>query len=179
MLVLREKTNHILLCHERSQFKHSPESHILYEALNPPTSCSFQLTQHWCITTRRTNVYRDWFHDFGTQLHSGHCQINRLHSVCQGIGFEHVEIELVKVLQLKYSTVSYTNKLYEGKKKTLLTQILHPKMLKLPKIIFFFRYKPRFTREIIAKLLSDDNLNAGDLHSVLYKQVKKNVQCWG
>ena len=138
MLVLREKTNHILLCHERSQFKHSPESHILYEALNPPTSCSFQLIQHWCIPTHRTNVYRDWIHDFGTQLHSGHCQINRLHSVCQGIGFEHVEIELVKVLQLKYPTVSYTNKLYEGKKKTLLTQILHLKMLKLPKIKFLF-----------------------------------------
>ena len=138
MLVLTEKTNQILLCHERSQFKHSPESHILYEALNPATSCSFQLTQHWCIPTHRTNVYRDWFHDFGTQLHSGHCQMNRIHSVCQGIGFEHVEIELVKVLQLKYPTVSYTNKLYEGKKKTQLTQILHPKMLKLPKIIFFF-----------------------------------------
>ena len=40
-------------------------------------------------------------------------------------------------------------------------------------------YKPRFTREIIVKLLSDDNLNTGDLHSVLYKQVNKNVQCWG
>ena len=32
--------------------------------------------------------------------------------------------QLVKVLQLKYSTISYTNKLYEGNKKTLLTQTL-------------------------------------------------------
>ena len=50
------------------------------------TSCSFQLTQRWCAPTRRTNVYRDWFRDSGTQLHSGHCQIDWLHSVCQGIG---------------------------------------------------------------------------------------------
>ena len=50
-----------------------------------PTSCSFQLTKHWCTPTRRTNVYRDWFHDSGTQLHSGHCQIDRIHSVCQGM----------------------------------------------------------------------------------------------
>ena len=33
--------------------------------------------------------------------------------------------------QLKYSTISYTNKLYEGNNKTLLTQTLHGKMLKL------------------------------------------------
>ena len=39
--------------------------------------------------------------------------------------------QLVKVLQLKYPTISYTNKLYEGNKKTLLTQTLHHKMLKL------------------------------------------------
>ena len=154
MLVLREKTNHILLCHERSQFKHSPESHILYEALNPPTSCSFQLTQCWCIPTRRTNVYRDWFHDFSTQLHSGQCQINRLHSVHQGNGFEHVEIQLVKVLQLKYSTISYTNKLYEGNKKTLLTQTLHRKMLKLlPKIKNFFRLWRATNLASLGKLL--------------------------
>ena len=39
--------------------------------------------------------------------------------------------QLVKVLQLKYPTISYTNKLYEGNKKTLLTQTLHRKTLKL------------------------------------------------
>ena len=42
-----------------------------------------------------------------------------------------METELVKVLQLKYPTISYTNKLYEGNKKTLLTQTLHRKTLKL------------------------------------------------
>ena len=39
----------------------------------------------------RTNEYRDWFCNSGTQLHSGHCQIDRLHSVRQGIGSGHVE----------------------------------------------------------------------------------------
>ena len=33
--------------------------------------------------------------------------------------------------QLKYSTISYTNKLYEENNKTLLIQTLHGKMLKL------------------------------------------------
>ena len=33
--------------------------------------------------------------------------------------------------QLKYSTISYTNKLYEENNKTLLIQTLHDKMLKL------------------------------------------------
>ena len=153
MLVLREKTNHILLCHERSQFKHSPESHILYEALNPPTSCSFQLTQHWCIPTHRTNVYRDWFHDFGTQLHSGHCQINRLHSVCQGIGFEHVEIELVKVLQLKYPTVSYTNKLYEGKKQNIVNSNLTSQNAKIAQNKIFVRLWQATNLASLGKLL--------------------------
>ena len=153
MLVLREKTNHILLCHERSQFKHSPESHILYEALNPPTSCSFQLTQHWCIPTHRTNVYRDWIHDFGTQLHSGHCQINRLHSVCQGIGFEHVEIELVKVLQLKYPTVSYTNKLYEGKKKNIVNSNFTSQNAKIAQNKIFVRLWQTTNLASLGKLL--------------------------
>ena len=39
----------------------------------------------------RTNEYCDWFCNSGTQLHSGHCQIDRLHSVRQGIGSGHVE----------------------------------------------------------------------------------------
>ena len=106
----------------------------------PPTSCSFQLTQCWRAPTRRTKIYRDWFRDSSTQLHSGHCQIDRLDSV-QGIGCQHVETELVKVLQLKYPTVSYTNKLYEGNKKTLLTRTLHRKTLKLlRKIKIFFDF---------------------------------------
>ena len=95
----------------------------------PPTSCSFQLTQYWCTPTCRTNVYHDWFHDSGTQLHSGHCQIDRLHSV-RALDVSMWK-QLVKVLQLKYPTISSTNKLYEGNKKTLSTQTLHHKMLKL------------------------------------------------
>ena len=31
----------------------------------PPMSCSFQLTQHCCTLTHRTNVYCDWFRDSG------------------------------------------------------------------------------------------------------------------
>ena len=42
-----------------------------------------------------------------------------------------METELIKVLQLKYPTISHTNKLYEGNKKTLRTQTLHRKTLKL------------------------------------------------
>ena len=42
-----------------------------------------------------------------------------------------METELVKVLQLKYPTISYTKKLHERNKKTLLTQTLHHKKLKL------------------------------------------------
>ena len=75
-----------------------------------------------------------------------------------------METELVKVLQLKYPTISYMNKLYEGNKKTSLTQTLHHKMLKLlPKIKTFSTgagCKLRFAQEIIAKPLCDDNLNA-------------------
>ena len=57
------------------------------------------------------------------------------------------------------------SKLYEGNKKTLLTQTLHHKTLKLlHKIKKFFLpvagYKPHFAREIIVKLLCDDNSNA-------------------
>ena len=47
--------------------------------------------------------------------------------------------QLVQVLQLKYPTISYTNKLYEGNKKTLLTQTLHRKTLKL-----LFKIKKNF-----------------------------------
>ena len=54
------------------------------------------------------------------------------------------------MVQLKYPTISYKNKLYQGNKKTLLTQTLHRKVLKLLR-------KPRLAREIIAKLLCDDN----------------------
>ena len=54
-----------------------------------------------------------------------------------------METELVKVLQLKYPTISYTNKLYEGNKKTLLTQTLHRKTLKL---LFKIKKKIRLRR---------------------------------
>ena len=42
-----------------------------------------------------------------------------------------METQLVEVLQLKYPTICYTNKFYEGNKKTLLTETLHRKTLKL------------------------------------------------
>ena len=77
-----------------------------------------------------------------------------------------LETDLVKVIQLKYPTISYTNKLYEGNKKTLLTQTLHRKTLneiasQNQKICSpAVGHKPRFAREFIAKLLCDDNLNA-------------------
>ena len=75
-----------------------------------------------------------------------------------------METELVKVLQLKYPTISYTNKIYEGNKKTLLTQTLHRKMLIASQNQKSFLpssgYKPRFAQQIIAKLLCDNNLNA-------------------
>ena len=74
-----------------------------------------------------------------------------------------METELVKVLQLKYPTISYTNKLYEENKKTLLTQTLHRKtqncFAKSKKFSPAAGYKSCFTREIIAKLLCDDNSN--------------------
>ena len=42
-----------------------------------------------------------------------------------------MEAKLDRELQLEYPTISYTSKLYEGNRKTLLTQTLHRKMLKL------------------------------------------------
>ena len=48
----------------------------------PPMSCSFRLTQHWCVPTRRTNVYRDWFCDSGTKLHSGHSARQNAFAFC-------------------------------------------------------------------------------------------------
>ena len=65
-----------------------------------------------------------------------------------------METELVKVLQLKYSTISYTKKLYEGNKKTLLTQTLHRKTLKLfRKISSFFRLRQVTNVASLGKLL--------------------------
>ena len=65
-----------------------------------------------------------------------------------------METELVKVLQLKYPTISNTNKLYEGNKKTLLTQTLHRKMLKLlRKIKIFFRLQRATNLALLRKLL--------------------------
>ena len=81
-----------------------------------------------------------------------------------------METEPAEVFQFKSPTISYTNKRKgskknknEGNKKTLLTQTLHRKTLKLLRKIKTFLpvgYKPRFTRETIEKLPCDDNLNA-------------------
>ena len=65
-----------------------------------------------------------------------------------------MEAELVKVLQLKYPTISYTKKLYEGNKKTLLTQTLHRKTLKLlRKIKTFFCLRRATNLASLGKLL--------------------------
>ena len=62
--------------------------------------------------------------------------------------------QLVKVLQLKYPTISYTNKLYEGNKKTLLTQTLHCKTLKLfRKIKKVFRLRRATNLTSLGRLL--------------------------
>ena len=62
--------------------------------------------------------------------------------------------QLVKVLQLKYPTISYTNKLYERNKKTLLTQTLHCKTLKLlRKIKKLFRLRQATNLTLLRKLL--------------------------
>ena len=51
MLVLREKNKRYLdmdlynQCHEKSYFKHSPESRILYEALNPSNELQLSALQ--------------------------------------------------------------------------------------------------------------------------------------
>ena len=73
-----------------------------------------------------------------------------------------METELVKVLQLKYPAISYTNKLYEGNKKTLIAQTSHRKTLKLlHKIKKNFRLQQATNLASLGKLLllCDDNLN--------------------
>ena len=73
MLVLRETTNRILIwifiINVMKGVSLSTHLKVVFYMKRPPTSCSFQLTQCWCAPTRRTNVYRDWFRDSGTQLH--------------------------------------------------------------------------------------------------------------
>ena len=76
-----------------------------------------------------------------------------------------METELVKVLQLKYPTISYTNKIYEGNKKNMVNSNFTSQNAKIAlKNQKYFSpaacYKPRFAREILAKLLCDDNSNA-------------------
>ena len=66
----------------------------------------------------------------------------------------HMETEPVKVLQLEYPTISYTNKLHEGNRKTLLTQTLHRKTLKLLREIeIFFRLRRATNLTSLGKLL--------------------------
>ena len=65
-----------------------------------------------------------------------------------------METEPVKVLQLEYPTISYTNKLHEGNRKTLLTQTLHRKTLKLlHEIEIFFRLRRATNLTSLGKLL--------------------------
>ena len=101
MLVLWEKTNHIsiwiFIINVTKGVSLSTHLKIVFYVKRwiPSTSCSFQLTQRWCAPTRRTNVYRDWFRDSGTQLHSGHCQIDQLHSFRQAQTLHHKTLKLL------------------------------------------------------------------------------------
>ena len=70
-----------------------------------------------------------------------------------------METELVKVLSLKYPTISYTNKLYEGN-KNFTSQNAKIASQNQKNFSPAGGYKPHFAREIIAKLLFDDNSNA-------------------
>ena len=115
----------------------------------PPTSGSFQLTQRWCAPIRRTNVYRDWFRNSGTATFRS--LPDQSMTFCSS---GHKETEPVKVLQLEYPTISYTNKLHEGNRKTLLTQTLHRKTLKLlHEIEIFFRLRRATNLTSLGKLL--------------------------
>ena len=159
MLVLREKTNHIsiwiFIINVMKGVSLSTHLKVIFYMKRwiPPLSYSFQLTQRSCAPTCRTSVYCDWFCDSGTQLHSGHCQIDRLHSV-RALGVS-MQKQLVKVLQLKYPTISYTNKLYKRNKKTLLTQTLHCKTLKLLcKIKIIFCLQQATNLALLGKLLT-------------------------
>ena len=75
-----------------------------------------------------------------------------------------METELVKVLQLKYPTISYMNKLYEGKKNIANSNftLQNAKIASQNQKIFLpvAGCKPCFTWEIIKKLVCDDNSNA-------------------
>ena len=82
----------------------------------PPTSCIFQLTQRWCAPTRRTNVYCDWF---SRQLHSGHCQIDQLHSVCQALGVNMWKQSWLKCFNLNIPLFLIQTNFMEEIKKTL------------------------------------------------------------
>ena len=80
--------------------------------------------------------------------------------------------QLVKVLQLKYPTISYTIKLYEGNKKNTVNSNFTSQNAKSAfqnqkKFSPAAGYKPPFAGEIITKLFCDDNSNAG------YSQIVK------
>ena len=72
--------------------------------------------------------------------------------------------ELVKVLQLKYPAICYTNKLYERNKKNLVNLNFtsqNAKTASQNQQIFSppASYKPRFAWEIFGKLFCVDNSN--------------------
>ena len=82
-----------------------------------------------------------------------------------------METKLLKLLQIKYPTISYTNKLYEGNKKNIVNANFTSENAKIAfqNQNFFLPaagYKPCLLWEIIAKLLCHDNSNA-ELNSKL------------
>ena len=106
----------------------------------PPTSCSLQLTQRWCAPTRRTYVYH---HCFMTLVHS-YIQVTT-RSIDYILFVRALGVSMWKQSWLKCFNLNIplflirTNFMKEI--KTLLTQTLHRKTLKLlckKKKNFFF-----------------------------------------
>ena len=47
-------------------YKRLKDTAVCMKQWIPPMSCNFRLTKHSCTPTYRTNVYHNWFHDYGT-----------------------------------------------------------------------------------------------------------------
>ena len=162
MLVLREKTNHIsiwiFIINVMKGVSLSTHLKVVFYMKRwiPPTSCSFQLTQRWCAPTRRTNVYRDWFRDSGTQLHSGHSLPDRSITFCSSghLGVGMWKQSWLKCFNLNIPLFLIRTNFRKEIKKALLTQTLHRKTLKLlRKIKKIFRLQWATNLASLCKLL--------------------------
>ena len=171
MLVLREKTNHIsiwiFIINVMKGVSLSTYLKVVFYLKRwiPRTSCSFQLTQCWCAPTRRTNLYPDWFRDWYTAIFRSRPDRSITFWKQSWLKCFNLNIPLFLIR---------TNFMKEIKK----LQTLHRKTLKLFRKIKKKQhlpaagYKPRFAREIIAKLLCDDNSNAASTRKKFGKTLK-------